>query len=170
MTVAKSGLITNLDATPPIYADQRIHSGAVKVSVAQVALATTDIDDNDIIHMVRLPSDAVVHSIMLANDDLDAGATPTLVFDLGTYYGSGGSEGTVIDRDILGTVITQLQAAAALTELRYEVANITTCEQPLWQLSGLSSDPGGLIDISLTIETVAQTAAAGDVIMRVLWS
>jgi hypothetical protein len=70
----------------------------------------------------------------------------------------------VIDRDCYGTVSTVLQAAVtAGTEFRYETLGIETIGNYMWEDAGLSSDPRADLYISLTIETVAATAAAGDI-------
>ena len=61
-----------------------------------------------------------------------------------------------------------LQAAVtAGTEFRYETLGIETVGNYMWEDGGLPEDPGKMLRIALTIETVAATAAAGDVTMVV---
>ena len=57
--------------------------GKLRTMSGTVALATTDIDDNDIIMLCGVPTGAVVHEIWIANDDLDVNATETLVMNVG---------------------------------------------------------------------------------------
>jgi hypothetical protein len=74
----------------------------------------------------------------------------------------------VIDRNCYGTVMTVLQGAVtAGTEVRYETLGIETVGNFMWEDGGLTSDPGRMLRIALTIETVAATAAAGDITMVV---
>ena len=64
--------------------------------------------------------------------------------------------------------MTVLQAAVtAGTEVRYETLGIETVGNFMWEDAGLTSDPGRMRRIALTIETVAATAAAGDITMVV---
>ena len=175
MTTAYSTEITNFRANPQVKSTPGSAHGKVRVWSDTIAVATTDIDDNDIIHMALIPGNAKIKSIKLYNDDLDSGGSPALVTDVGVYNGPSGfndsdasatryDAGAVIDRDCYGTVSTVLQAAVtAGTEFRYETLGIETIGNYMWEDAGLSSDPRADLYISLTIETVAATAAAGDI-------
>jgi len=144
-----------------------------------IAAGTGDIDDDDILMMAEIPSNAKIKSIKLYNDDLDSGGSPALVTDVGIYNGNvlfNDTDGSatayaaeaVIDRNCYGTVMTVLQAAVtAGTEVRYETLGIETVGNFMWEDAGLTSDPGRMLRIALTIETVAATAAAGDITMVV---
>jgi hypothetical protein len=179
MGTAYSTEITNFRASPQVKSSPGSAHGKVRVWSDTVAAATTDIDDNDIIHMALIPSNAKIKSIKLYNDDLDSNGTPTLVTDVGVYAGPKGftdtdgsatiyAVGGVIDRDCYGTVMTTLQAAnTAGVEVRYETLGVETVGNYLWEDAGLTSDPIADLYISLTIETVAATAAAGDITMVV---
>jgi hypothetical protein len=179
MTTAYSTELTNFRASPQVKVSPGSASGKVRVWSDTVAVLTTDIDDNDIIHMASIPGNAKIKSIKVYNDDLDSNGTPTLVTDVGVYNGPTGfndsdasstryDAGAVIDRDCYGTVSTVLQAAVtAGTEFRYETLGIETVGNYLWQDAGLTSDPRANLYIALTIETVAATAAAGDITMVV---
>ena len=64
--------------------------------------------------------------------------------------------------------MTTLQAAnTSGVEVRYETLGIETVGNFMWEDAGLTSDPGRMLRIALTIETVAATAAAGDITMVV---
>jgi len=58
-------------------------------------------------------------------------------------------------------------AVTAGTEFRFETMNINTIANYVWEDGGLTSDPGVPLRIALTIETVASSAAAGDISMVV---
>ena len=179
MATAYSTELTNYEATPQVMVDSASAGGKVRVWSDTIAAATTDIDDNDIIMMAEIPSNAKIKSIMLYNDDLDSNGSPALVTDVGIYNGNvkfNDTDGSatayaaegVIDRDCYGTVSTVLQAAVtAGTEFRYETLGIETVGNFMWEDAGLTSDPGRMLRIALTIETVAATAAAGDITMVV---
>jgi len=177
MATAYSTELTNYEAIPQVMVDSASAGGKVRVWADTIAAATTDIDDNDIIMMAEIPSNAKIKSILLYNDDLDSGGSPALVTDVGIYNGNikfTSSAGTiyaaegVIDRDCYGTVSTVLQAAVtAGTEFRYETLGIETVGNYMWEDGGLPEDPGKMLRIALTIETVAGTAAAGDITMVV---
>ena len=167
-----------VDRTSGSLTEAASYTGKVRVAMDTIALATGDIDDNDIIHMVKVPSNVKLVSIKLSNDDLDSGGSPALVTDIGLYVGetkftdtdasaTAYAAGAVIDRDCYGTVMTTLQAAALDTEVLHETRDKNLISNFVWQDGGLTSDPGVPLYISLTIETFAATAAAGDVTMVV---
>jgi len=179
MATAYSTELTSYEATPQVMVSPASAGGKVRVWSDTIAAATTDIDDDDIIMMAEIPSNAKIKSIMLYNDDLDSNGSPALVTDVGVYNGNvkfNDTDGSatayaaegVIDRDCYGTVSTVLQGAVtAGTEFRYETLGIETVGNFMWEDGGLTSDPGKMLRIALTIETVAATAAAGDITMVV---
>ena len=61
----------------------------------EVAVATTDIDLNDIIHMCILPANCVPVGYVLQSTDLDS-AGPTITLDFGIITTSAGVDGTAI--------------------------------------------------------------------------
>mgnify|MGYP003109916668 FL=1 len=175
MGTKKSIEITALDATPFVALEAGNVKGKMRVFADTVACATGDLDDNDIVVMAELPSNAKVTSIMLYNDDLDSNGSPAIATDVGIY--AGGTKFTdtdgsatayaaeaVIDRDAYASAITTLQAAnTAGVECAFEARNINTIANFIWEDAGLSSDPKVPLRIALTIETVAATQAAGDI-------
>ena len=179
MGTAYSTELTNYEATPQVMVSPASATGKIRVWSDTIAAGTGDIDDDDILMMAEIPSNAKIKSIKLYNDDLDSGGSPALVTDVGIYNGNvkfNDTDGSatayaaegVIDRNCYGTVMTVLQAAVtAGTEVRYETLGIETVGNFMWEDAGLTSDPGRMLRIALTIETVAATAAAGDITMVV---
>ena len=179
MATAYSTELTSFEATPQVMADSGSAGGKVRVWSDTIAAGTGDIDDDDIIMMAEIPSNAKIKSIMLYNDDLDSNGSPTLKTDVGVYNGNvkfNDTDGSatayaaegVIDRDCYGTLMTTLQAPnTAGVEVRYETLGVETVGNYIWEDAGLTSDPGKNLRIALTIETVAATAAAGDITMVV---
>jgi len=177
MATAKGIEITKLDATPRGLMEAGSGTGKLRVFMDTIAAGTGDIDDNDVIMLAEVPSNSKIISIKLYNDDLDGGSG--LVTDIGLYNGGTKFNDTdasatayaaeaVIDRDCYGTLSTDLRAAVtAGTEFRFETLNINTVANFVWEDGGLTSDPGVPLRIALTIETVAGSAAAGDITMIV---
>lgn len=174
-STVKSANLTNIVASP-IYLP--VHKGGVKkVIIDQIAVATTSIDEiNDVILVGHIPSNAVITSIKIFNDDLDSNGSPALAANVGLFYtGIGAGQvrlgkamGDVVSATCIGTAITTLQSANTTgVELRFEAADITSISQEAWELGGLTSDCGGLLAIGLKITTVAATAAAGDIVLVV---
>lgn len=63
-----------------IYANDE---GNDSVFYDSVALATTDIDNADIIKLVKVAGGTVVHRVVVKNTDMDSNGTPTLQAKLG---------------------------------------------------------------------------------------
>ncbi len=159
MTTKKTAAITAFEATPrTMTATQNAH-GRIRVNQGSVALLTTDIDDDDIIHLAVLPAEASIIKIWLGADDLD-GSTG-LQFDLGVYT----TAGVVKDRDAFALEITLGQSATKpTTDYANEERNIDEVGQKLYLDAGdtLASHDEQYY-ISLTGETVASSAQAGDI-------
>jgi hypothetical protein len=137
--------------------------GKVRVFMDTISAATTDIDDDDIIMLAEIPSGAKIKSIKLYNDDMDSNGSPAIVTDLGIYNGNtafSDTDGSATRYAAEGVIEA---AVTAGTEFRNETLDINTVANYMWQDAGLTSDPGVQLWIALTIETVAATAAAGDI-------
>jgi len=167
----KSDNITNIETAAISALDKKV--ARVHQMIDECEVATTNIDDvGDIILFGPIPSNAVITSVQIFNDDLDSHATPTLAADVGLYYSGLGNivsgvkktSGTVISATCIGTAITTLQAAnVSGVELRFEAANIDTIDKEAWELAGLTEDCGGKLYLGLTVTTAAATAAAGGI-------
>ena len=171
MATAKGVEITRLDTTPRTLLEKG-SVGTVKVFMDTIAAETTDIDDDDIILLAEVPSNAKILSIKLFNDALDGGSN--LATDVGVYNGpiktSSYAANAVIDRDCYATASAVLQAAVLTgTEVAFEARNVSAISNFVWEDAGLSSDPGVPLRIALTIETVASSAAAGDITVQVTY-
>lgn len=198
MTVAYSTLLTNLDLGTRKLGDPSAIDGGLKIASATIELATADIDNTDVIHMVEIPSNAIVHSIMIFNDDLDSNATALLAANVGLYAGQRivssvttssatitnadtttytayrprvWEKDEVIDADCYATAITCLRDANDQGfEVAYEVKDIANIGNEAWQDAGLAEDPHAQLRLSLTISAAAGTAAAGTLSIRVIYA
>ena len=175
MATAKGVEITNLDATPRTTLEAASGGGKLRVFMDTIAAGTGDLDNNDIIMLAQVPSNAKLASIRIYNDDLDSGGSPALATNVGLYNGqtkftdtdsssTSYAAAAVLDEDCYATAITTLQAAnTSGVELAYEARNINAVANFVWEDGGLSSDPGVPLRVAFTISTAAATAAAGDI-------
>ena len=169
MTTFKSANVTNLDADPVVAPDVSQLGGRIRIAIGTMELTTADLDSADIIILDRFPSNSVPIAITIWNDDVDSGNA--VVVDCGIYTTSG----TAKDSNAFATLLTTLQAAvvtAAGTEILGEAGAAATAliGQKLWEWAGDATDPGGLLDIALTVTTAAGTAVAGTLSYRIYYS
>lgn len=169
----KSENIVNIEASPIAVLEKK-RRRVVRV-IDKVAVVAEDIGDiGDVILFGPIPSNAVITGLKVFNDDLDSHATPTIAADIGLHYSGVGSgqvaegrvSGAVIDADCIASAATMLQAASVVgTELRFEADDIVDIGKEAWEVGGLSSDPGGLFYVGMTLTAAAATAAAGDIVV-----
>lgn len=177
-TTIKSEGVTALEAND--HSPNR-KKGILKTLIDQDVIPTTSTDEaNDVFLFGPLPSDAIVLDFTVLRDDLES-AGGNLAVNCGVFYsGIGGRQsleeiddpirtsGTVIDADAFASAVTTFQSAGVTyTSLRFEAANITSAVQPLWEVAGLSADPGGYVYLGFTVSTAGGTEAEGDVVVRV---
>lgn len=135
--------------------------GRVLVANDAFELAATDVDLDDIIHLMQLPSSARPLECRFASDQL---GSASCLADLGVYK----IDGTVVDRDCIGSAFN-LNSVAFTTDRRYEAANLDTAGKTLWELAGFTEDPLIPLLLSLTIFSVTG-AQAGTLAYRILYS
>lgn len=165
----------NMATNPVAILNKKV--GRSHILIDKVAVASTDVDNaNDYIFFGPIPSNAIITSIKIFNDDLDSNGAPTLACDVGLFYsGTGGGQvaagkvaGDVISANCFATAITTLQSAnVSGVEIRFEAGDIVDITKEAWELGGLSSDIGGHFLIGLDLTTAAATAAAGDIVLVV---
>ena len=176
MTTKKSTSLTTVQAETGVKLDAGLAGGVVKCVFDTVAVATTDIDDNDIILLnCPVPSNSRIKRVLVYTDDLDSNGSPAIAFDVGLYAYSkftSVTSGTatvnaadaVLDRDIIASASTVGQSASTVgVSVEYEARNIDSIKQRCWELLGYDADPHTRFNVALTVETVAATAVAGDI-------
>lgn len=164
MATKYSAEVTSLRNSPPDHVDVGKLGARIRVAQGTMELATTDIDDNDVIVLTRLPANARLLGIYLFNDDLDSNGSPTLAANVGLYE----TDGTVIDEDEYATAITQLQSATTQpSNILFEAQDINALDNRLWEQAGETSEVYKHYDIAITISAVAATAAAGTLSYRI---
>jgi len=167
----------DLEASP-ILQKGIAFNGTLKGATNTREMATTSLDEvNDRVMFLSLPADARLLDLVIYNDDLDSHATPTLTMDIGLFYSGGQlvsgvrkAAGDEIDDDALATAITTLQSAnTAGVRVLTEAQDIANIGKTLWQLGGLTTNPGGNILIGLSVGAAAATAAAGTVTLTAFY-
>ena len=158
----KSTPITNLDALPPTNGGNSAGLGApgfLKAAFATVT-ATTGATTPCTYQLVRLPSQAKLTRLDIW---LDASVT-TFTCNIGLTYSTSTIDGTKqsnVAAVVSGTTPptaaeatafgSAIALAAVVTPTDYSV-NLLGANRlkPLWQASGISADPGGYLDVTLT--------------------
>ena len=162
MATTKSVEITNLDATPRTTLEAASAGGKLRVWMDTYAAGTGDLDDDDIIILGQVPSNAKIVSLMIYNDDLNSGS--------GTISGTKTDAAAVIDEDCYVTDSTAFRAAVTEpVELLAETRNINAIANFVWEDGGLSEDPKVPLRIAVTMSATG-TAIAGDITIVVKYT
>ena len=138
----KSEALTNHTATPRVLNDSNIEGGIVRSSVGVVDVAIAD-STSSTLRFCRLPSNARPVSLKIFCPDIGT----TSAMNIGLWSeADADNTGTVIDADFFATDYT-ITAALAGAEILHEGdvtpgLNILRGEKMLWEVLGLSSDPG----------------------------
>ena len=146
MGTKNSDLVANFEATPQVANSANLLHGVVRVAQGTIVVAAGDSDDDDIVMLAPIPSNAVVPNIFVGSDTLGGSCT----FNVGIYQ----TYGTVVDEDYFATTVAD---AAALADVRHEAADINTAGKMMWEMAGASSDPGGFYYIAATMAAAGGT-------------
>jgi len=175
MATTKSVEITNLDATPRTTLEAASAGGKLRVWMDTYAASTGDLDDDDIVVMAQVPSNAKIVSLMIYNDDLNSGSG---THNVGLYNGPqaytiSGTQtdaAAVIDEDCYVTDSTAFRAAVTEpVELLAETRDINAIAQFVWEDGGLAEDPKVPLRIAVTMSATG-TAIAGDITIVVKYT
>jgi len=149
MGTKNSDLVANYEATPQVANDAALLHGVVRVAQGTIALAAGDSDNDDVVMLAPIPSNAVVSQLFIGSDTLGGSCT----FNVGIYT----SAGVVKDEDVFATAVAD---AGAMADVRFEAADINTAGKKMWELAGDSSDPSGVFYVAATM--AADGGTAGD--------
>lgn len=144
-------------------ADNRTAKTPLGATVYESTIETNNDDSATSVYWVaRLPSNARIHGLSrIAFDDLASTGSPTL--DIGTF----GVDGNVTtdDDDALNDGIDVATAAGTANVIK-DIANYG---KKLWEFAGETTDPGGFIDIKITLKDAAVNAA-GTITTTIVYS
>jgi hypothetical protein len=144
MGIKNSDLVANFEATPQVLNNSALLHGSMRVAQGTIVVAAGDSDDDDIVMLAPIPSNATVPQIWIGTDTFGGSCT----FNVGIFN----TDGTVVDEDYFATAVAD---AAAMADVRHEAADINTAGKTMWEMAGASADPGGYYYIG------ARMAAAG---------
>ncbi len=147
MGTKNTDLVANFEASPQDLNNAAELHGVIRTANGTVELASGDSDDNDIVMLAPIPSNASVPNLFIGSDTLGGSCT----FNVGIYT----TAGVVKDEDVFASTVAD---AAAMTDVRFEAANIDTAGKKMYELAGDSSDPGGYYYIAATMAADGQTA------------
>ena len=155
---AMEAIRTGSGSTP---ASKVIHGGVIKECVATFEAGIFDALST--YRICRLPSYARLSQIIVKGDTALVGGP----IDIGVYR-TPAHGGAVVDLDILATDIDVATAAITTTELNslWDVLDIANVEQRLWEMAGLSADPGQQLDIVMTTSTAITTGGTITFVIR----
>ena len=149
MTTLDSTLVSNFEATPVVMTDASLLTGVTRIAQGTLELAAGDSTDNDIVMLAPIPTHASITSLKIGTDTFGNSCT----FNVGLYT----SAGVVKDEDCFATSVAD---AGAMTDVRFEAANITTCGDKVYTNAGDSSDPGGFYYVAVTFNATGGTAGS----------
>ena len=90
MGTANSTLVTNFEADPMAANDVALLHGVMRVAQGTIVVAAGDSDDNDILMLAPIPSNATVPHIFVGSDTLGGSCT----LNVGIYQ----TDGTVVTK------------------------------------------------------------------------
>lgn len=70
MGTKNSDLVSNFEASPPVMNDASLLAGVLRVAQGTIALGTGDSDDDDVVMLAPIPSNATIPSIQIGSDTL----------------------------------------------------------------------------------------------------
>jgi hypothetical protein len=157
-SLISSTAVTMADTAPPNAKGPgpMIASGRVQQSVGTVECLAAD-GTGSIYRMARIPSNARISSIDFSNDALAGGTVNIGLYDT-LANGSGAVSASLF---AAGVAVT----AAATNVNGYTAVDIAKVEQQVWQLLGLTKDPGKLYDVGIAPATAITNA--GTLTLRV---
>lgn len=179
MSISKSVNLSLLDASPRSLLEAGSAVGKQRVFMDTVAIADGDFDaDGDSVFIAEVPSGAKIQSIVIYNDDLDAGTDSAVnvgIYNGGVPFSSSAPveylAGDLIDEDAYASAITVFRAAVVLgTEVAFEARDINAVNNYVWEDAGLPEDPNVPLRIVLTQTAAVSVDAAGDVSVVVSYS
>jgi len=162
----KGTSVTNADALIAGTATE-MNKKALTGGIVKVSVDTCEVSDNADIgstyRLGRIPSNACVLMLGVKCDTLTGGAA-----DIGLYR-TAADGGAVVEVDTYASAQSIATAiTTASTNHAFEARDIANIRRLAWQDAGLTSDPGVLYDVVLTL--TAQVTDPGTLSMIVLYT
>jgi hypothetical protein len=100
MGTKNTDLVANFEATPQVKNNAAELHGVLRTAHGTVELAAGDSDDNDIVMLAPIPSNAAVPSLFIGSDTFGGSCT----FNVGIYT----TAGVVKDEDVFATSVADI--------------------------------------------------------------
>jgi hypothetical protein len=155
----KANAVTNADAAPSqSFSSTKIAGGRIKEAVGFVAALNGD-SIASTYRFARVHSSWRPSRVLLSSEAITSGAADIGIFDIAA------NGGLAVDADLFGSAVS-IASAQSNVDVTHEsgVITLVKVEQQLWQLLGLTSDPGKWYDLTATL--TAATTAAGTVALK----
>ena len=150
MTTTNSASIAAALTSPPTKSDVRHSGGRVRVKSETVEIPAA-FAAADQVRFFTVKAHDSIKSIRMWSDDI---ATTSCTIDWGIYPAGAGS--AVISLDCYATDVNHAVAIID-QELRYEILDINTMNQAVWQDAGVSTEPAAGTEYELVATVVAVT-------------
>lgn len=156
VVAVKSTSITNRDAgtQSPSYVN-----AANTRSTSDIVTVTNGDSIASVFRVVRIPSNARIKSVSLFCTAITSGAADVGLYQTATYGGA------VVDADFFTAAQTIATASGGINVMNGNLlsgANSANRNKRVWEILGLSSDPGREYDVALTLTAAAAaTGTAG---------
>lgn len=153
VVTVKSARISGRDSTPPVRGGLTLGPRRLYDECATVEVTNGDSIASKFI-LATVPSHASMRELVVYCDAITSAAA-----DFGVYRTTQDG-GAVVDADAFGSAVSIATAITVGSNILHEsgVLDISEIEQPLWQILGLTADPGVDYDIVATL-TAAATAS-----------
>jgi hypothetical protein len=159
----KCNNVTKLDATPRVMNPTYLMGGILKEQVGTVEIAAAD-DNNSVYRVGRVHSSWRISDIVRYNDAITSGAD----FDVG-LYDTAENGGAVVNINCFADAVSLVSASVTGTKDLYEAGSdvgVEDIEQRVWEMAGLTEDPGKFMDVCYTGVTVGSGAGTLSVKIR----
>jgi len=165
MANTQSTHIASVTGSPPIISKAHAGDGATyKSATGNIEFTPTQ---TNTLEVCRIPASAVLRKLEFAFDDL---ASTSCTLNIGLHEnGSGTAAGTVIDADCFATAVDVGTAAVAMADYRYEVLDIDSTGDRVWELATGFTEAEALEEGTVTI-VITSAAATGATAGTVAWN
>ena len=156
-----STTIADMVAIPRVPVNPSKGAPGMVEEVAGYVENAADDSQNSIHRFCRVPSNARISQVLFSTGD----ATTAGAINLGVYQ-TAENGGAVVDADLFVSALDLTGGPFNNLDATYESGEYTYAEsvKPLWEVLGLTSDPGREYDVAATISTTFNAAAVGQLV------
>ena len=166
--LTKSTAVTNASAAPRVNNPMSIDGGRIKHRVGRTEFSATA-SIASIARLLRVKSSDLVAQLLLSCDAITSAAG-----DIGLYDIESVNSGAVVDVDFFASA-QSLASALKNSDVGHEADSadagagfgLADTEKKVWELLGLTADPGKEYDVAITLTAAA--TAAGTAVLRMYY-